>query len=125
MRTFVDLGPPLARLLRLLAARRPRSAYRRRSGCCGRRRARRPGPAPAAGGGPPAATGPVEPLTGRELEVLAPPGRRWLNKEIAAELHVSPETVKRHTANVYAKLGVGDRRAAVRRAAALGLLPSA
>ena len=48
--------------------------------------------------------------------------RQWLNKEIAADLHVSPETVKTHTANLYAKLGVGDRRRAVRRAAELGLL---
>jgi len=51
--------------------------------------------------------------------------RRWLNKEIATELHISPETVKTHTANLYTKLGVGGRRAAVRRAAALGLLPPA
>ena len=51
--------------------------------------------------------------------------RRWLNKEIAADLLVSTETVKTHTANLYAKLGVGDRRQAVRRAAELGLLPPA
>ena len=65
----------------------------------------------------------MEPLTGRELEVLARLARGLPNKEIAAELVVSPQTVKRHTANIYAKLGVGGRREAVRRAAALGLLP--
>ena len=65
----------------------------------------------------------MEPLSGRELEVLDRLRRQWLNKEIAADLHVSPETVKTHTANIYAKLGVGDRRRAVRRAAELGLLP--
>ena len=67
----------------------------------------------------------MEPLTGRELEVLAGLTRGLPNKEIAAELVVSPETVKRHAANVYAKLGVSGRRQAVRRAAALGLLPPA
>ena len=67
----------------------------------------------------------MEPLTGRELEVLAGLTRGLPNKEIATELVVSPETVKRHAANVYAKLGVSGRRAAVRRATALGLLPSA
>jgi LuxR family maltose regulon positive regulatory protein len=49
--------------------------------------------------------------------------RQWLNKEIAADLHVSTETIKRHEANIYTKLGVGDRRQAVRRAAELGLVP--
>ena len=65
----------------------------------------------------------MEPLSGRELEVLDRLRRQWLNKEIAEDLHVSPETVKSHTANLYAKLGVGDRRRAGRRAAELGLLP--
>ena len=64
----------------------------------------------------------VEPLTGRELEVLARLARGLPNKEIAAELFISPETVKRHAANVYAKLGAPGRRQAVQRAAALGLL---
>jgi LuxR family maltose regulon positive regulatory protein len=65
----------------------------------------------------------VEPLTSRELEVLDRLRRQWLNREIADDLHVSPETVKTHVAHVCAKLGVGDRRRAVRRAAELGLLP--
>ena len=60
----------------------------------------------------------VELLSARELEALDRLRRQWLNKEIAADLHVSPETVKTHTANLYAKLGVGDRRRAVRRASA-------
>jgi ATP/maltotriose-dependent transcriptional regulator MalT len=42
---------------------------------------------------------------------------------VVAALHVSPETVKRHVANLYAKLGAGGRREALRRAAELGLLP--
>ena len=42
--------------------------------------------------------------------------------EIARELVVSLNTVRTHTKNIYAKLGVNNRRAAVRRAAELDLL---
>ena len=38
------------------------------------------------------------------------------------ELYLSLNTVRTHTKNVYAKLGVGGRRAAVTRARELGLL---
>ncbi len=42
--------------------------------------------------------------------------------EIARHLVVSLNTVRTHTKNIYAKLGVGSRRAAVRRGEELGLL---
>ena len=42
--------------------------------------------------------------------------------DIARELFVSLNTVRTHTKNIYAKLGVNNRRAAVRRAEELGLL---
>jgi DNA-binding NarL/FixJ family response regulator len=38
--------------------------------------------------------------------VLGSRRRHWLNKEIAAALQVSPGTVKRHTASIYAGLGL-------------------
>jgi LuxR family maltose regulon positive regulatory protein len=41
--------------------------------------------------------------------------------DIARELVVSLNTVRTHTKHIYAKLGVTSRRAAVRRAAELGL----
>jgi LuxR family transcriptional regulator, maltose regulon positive regulatory protein len=46
------------------------------------------------------------------------------NKQIAHMLVLSPMTVKRHTVNVYQKLGVNKRWDAVIKAEALGILPS-
>ena len=44
-------------------------------------------------------------------------------KEIARKLCISYQTVKRHTSNIYGKLGVGKRWDAVTKAEALGILP--
>ena len=65
----------------------------------------------------------VEPLTPRELEVLMLLQNATGLKEIAARLCISYLTVRRHTANIYGKLGVNKRRAAVAKAEALGLIP--
>ena len=65
----------------------------------------------------------VEPLTDRELEVLALLRERLSNKEIAHRLCLSPMTVKRYTVNLYGKLGVNKRWDAVVKAEALGILP--
>lgn len=63
-------------------------------------------------------------LTRRELEVLRLSSDGATNREIAARLWISPETVKFHLANAYRKLGVGNRTDAVRAARARGLLDS-
>ncbi|MBE0699027.1 MAG: hypothetical protein IH586_19075 [Anaerolineaceae bacterium] len=64
----------------------------------------------------------VEPLSERELEVLRLLRTDLNGPEIARQLVVSLSTVRTHTQNVYAKLDVNNRRAAVRRAEELDLL---
>jgi LuxR family maltose regulon positive regulatory protein len=73
-------------------------------------RATRPGP------------GLVDPLSERELDVLRLLATDLDGPDIARRLFVSVNTMRTHTKNIYAKLGVNSRRAAVRRAAELGLL---
>jgi LuxR family maltose regulon positive regulatory protein len=65
----------------------------------------------------------ADPLTPRELDVLAllAAGRR--NRDIADELLVSTDTVKKHVSQVLRKLSATNRTEAVARATALGLAP--
>ncbi len=55
-------------------------------------------------------------LSGRELEVLLLTVRAMSNSQIAAYLHISEGTVKRHLTNIYAKLGVSSRADAAKKA---------
>lgn len=64
----------------------------------------------------------LDPLTDRELEVLALLAERLTNAEICRRLVISLPTVKSHTSNIYTKLGVDNRRAAVAQARTLGIL---
>ena len=61
-------------------------------------------------------------LSAREREVLAFIAEGMSGPDIAAALHLSPATVKTHLQNLYEKLGVSDRAAAVARAMREGLL---
>jgi LuxR family maltose regulon positive regulatory protein len=64
----------------------------------------------------------IEPLSERELDVLRLLRTDLSGPEIARELIISLSTLRTHTQNIYAKLGVNNRRAAVRRAEGLDLL---
>lgn len=64
----------------------------------------------------------AEPLTVRELELLAYLPTRLTNRDLAAQCFVSINTVKTHLGHIYRKLDVTDRNNAVARARELGLL---
>ena len=64
----------------------------------------------------------AEPLSVRELEVLALMAEGLSNREIGERLFIAEGTVKNHVSNVLAKLGVRDRTQAVLQAQELGLL---
>jgi len=59
---------------------------------------------------------PMGVLSERETEIVVLAARGLSNRLIGEELHVSEATVKRHLANVYAKIGVNSRSEAVRMA---------
>jgi len=66
-----------------------------------------------------------DPLSQRELEVLGLVAAGTTNREAATRLFISEATVKTHLLHIYAKLGVGDRAAAVAEAFNRGLLTPA
>ena len=64
----------------------------------------------------------LDPLSARELEVLHLLAQGASNQEIAKELVVTVDTVKRHVSNILSKLGANNRTQAVNQARELGLL---
>jgi LuxR family maltose regulon positive regulatory protein len=127
VRPFIDLGQPMQTLLRRIANQgHAAEAVRRLLAAFP---SQPPRPVAAAS---PASPGPhsagnlalAEPLTARELEVLSLLRGPLSLKEIALQLRISPATAKRHSINIYAKLGVSTRWKAVASAEELGLLPA-
>jgi LuxR family maltose regulon positive regulatory protein len=114
VRLFVDEGRPMATLLGAVVKQGPAVGYPRRLLAAFARPEDSPVAQPL-----------VDPLSERELDVLRLLGSELSGPEIARELVVSLHTVRTHTKNIYAKLGVNSRRAAVRRADELGLLSRA
>lgn len=123
IRTLIDCGPGLGPLLRRMAEVGDSSpAIDRLLGALAGMEileADRQGPAPSA---EIASLRTV--LTPRETQVLQMLARRLSNKEIAAALVLTPDSVRRYTSRIYLKLGVRNRRAAVSHAESLGLLES-
>jgi LuxR family maltose regulon positive regulatory protein len=113
VRVFADEGPPMAGLLKTLTEREAARGYVRRVLTAAMGTEHRPADATAL----------VEPLSARELDVLRLLGTDLSGPDIARELFVSLNTLRTHTKNIYSKLDVTSRRAAVRQAHELKLLP--
>ena len=64
----------------------------------------------------------IEPLSTRELEIIELIALGSSNRDIAEQLIISVGTVKKHAANIYGKLGVNNRTAAIAQARELGFL---
>lgn len=62
-------------------------------------------------------------ISPRELDVLKEVAAGRSNKEIAAQLNVSPNTVKTHVAQLFDKLGARRRTDAIAKARELGIVP--
>ena len=113
IRIFVDEGQPMASLLRAAAKKGIAPGYVRRLLAAVNKTA----------DAAPVQPGLIEPLSDRELDVLRLLGTDLNGPDIARELTVSLSTVRTHTNRIYAKLGVNNRRAAVRQAQQLDLMP--
>jgi LuxR family maltose regulon positive regulatory protein len=103
-RTFLDEGEPMAKLLYLAKSRLIEKEYATDLlSAMGK----------ATSKIQPSAQLLIEPLSLRELEVLALIESGYSNQEIADKLVISITTVKRHISNIYAKLGVKSRTQAI------------
>ena len=111
VRVFVDEGPPIGSLLRAAEKQGTTRNYVRRL-LAAVSQTRQDSPVRQAL---------IDPLSERELDVLRLLGTELDGPAIARELMVSLNTVRTHTKNIYTKLAVTNRRAAVRRAAELDL----
>jgi LuxR family maltose regulon positive regulatory protein len=112
VRMFIGEGPPIVALLEAAVDRGIVPGYARRLLAAAGERRR----------GAPRKQGLAEPLSARELDVLRLLATDLAGPAIAGELVVSLNTVRTHTQRIYAKLGVSNRRLAVRRARELDLL---
>ncbi|MEH6822630.1 MAG: LuxR C-terminal-related transcriptional regulator [Motiliproteus sp.] len=131
VRSFLDEGEQLIQLLKLIDAEStPTSQYARTllAGCSDEQLRMIPTqnlpnkPIPKQRN-PQQANPLIEPLTGREQQILTLVSLGKANREIANELYVSEATIKWHLGNIYTKLGVKQRTPAIVRARELRLLP--
>ena len=106
VRIFVDEGPAMAALLQVAAKRPTVPEYAGRLLAAFGKPENRTAVTPLL----------MEPLSERELDVLRLLGTDLDGPDIARQLVVSLSTLRTHTRNIYSKLGVNNRRAAVRRA---------
>ena len=125
IRIFVDEGPPMAALLSQLweqECKQGSTAYLDTVLAAFLPDNMAHEPQPETAGRCTTAQPLLDPLSERELEVLQLIARGDSNPEIAKELVLSVDTIKRHVYNIFSKMGVKKRIKAVARAHDLGLL---
>jgi LuxR family maltose regulon positive regulatory protein len=115
IRVFVDEGPAMAQLLSEANAQGMKPNYVSKLLAVFEAEKKQPDFLPA--------QGLVDPLSKRELEILALIANGLKNKEIAEQLYISLNTVLYHNKNIYNKLGVKKRALAILKARELNLLP--
>jgi LuxR family maltose regulon positive regulatory protein len=116
VRRFVDVGPPLDRLLRLAGSHGLAGTYVKRLLRAFTRLSER------STGQSQAEQPLLDPLSERELEVLRLIAEGLSNREIAGRLHITVATVKSHANHIFSKLAVRSRTEAAARARDLSLL---
>ncbi|MEZ4863461.1 MAG: LuxR C-terminal-related transcriptional regulator [Caldilineaceae bacterium] len=121
VRTFVDEGPAMAKLLEAAAKAGITPVYVSQLRAAFAEVAHPGQQDTSAPSAAPASQPLIEPLSERELDVLRLLNTELSGPEIARKLMVSLNTMRTHTKNIYSKLGVNNRRAAVRRAEELDL----
>ena len=126
IRPFVDLGLPMAILLKKQVQQNIAVGYIGRILGAFKADGRHPNlgkPDQLGTGQGPLINHPlIDPLTNREIEILECLAQRLSNKEIAVKLFIAPTTVKKHLNNLYGKLTVSNRRQAVEKAENIGIL---
>jgi LuxR family maltose regulon positive regulatory protein len=122
IRPFVDLGPTMAELLKLLLEERIAVDYIKRILTAFEQECEQTVVQEAADRISRPHQPLVVPLTNRELDVLELLAQRLSNKEIAEKLFISVSTIKGHLQNIFGKLNAGSRREAVEKAKKMGLL---
>jgi LuxR family maltose regulon positive regulatory protein len=122
LRTFLDYGQPMVRLLHQAASKGIQTGYVDTLLAASALTVPTCAPEPDRQAGTSAAQPLIEPLSGREIEVLTLIAEGLTNREVAERLYISPGTVKAHTSNIFGKLGVRSRTQAVARARALAIL---
>ncbi len=116
IRLFLHAGPSVTSLLRSLASRSHATAHARRVLAAIDVTVSSPRSDTPADTSPPRQRMLVDELSSRELDVLRLLRSDLSGPEIARELHVSMNTLRTHTKNIYTKLGATSRREATRRA---------
>jgi len=113
IRIFMDEGPPMEALLKMVKvdSKRLKEYIRKIQAAFERKEIQSISSQPL-----------VDPLSERELDVLQLIAEGLTNPEIAGKLCVSLNTVKVHSRNIYSKLGVSNRTEAGNRARELGIL---